>query len=120
VIRYFLERTWGSKRIDEALWRADVLLSRRPGAEFAPLYFLSAFLFSADIHNIYDSIATPIWVSHGQRGDFVDYRQLPAFAARNNWRVSVFNTGALIYFEALQAFTEYYDRFLAGESDSRD
>ncbi len=115
VIRYFLERTWGSKKIDEGLWRADVLLSRYPGAHFAPLYFLSAILFSADIHNIYDSVATPIWVSHGLHGDFVDYRQLPAFVARNKWRLNVFNTGAMIYFEELDAFAEEYDRFLAAQ-----
>jgi pimeloyl-ACP methyl ester carboxylesterase len=113
VIRYFLERTWGSKNIDEALWRADVLMSRYPGAHFAPLYFLSALLFSADIHNVYDAIRVPVWVSHGQRGDFVDYRQLPTFAERNQWRVSVFDTGALVYFEELRAFAEDFDRFLA-------
>ena len=113
VIRYFLERTWGSKNIDEGLWRADVLTSRHPGAHFAPLYFLSAILFSADIHNVYDSIRVPVWVSHGQRGDFVDYRQLPTFAERDHWHVTVFDTGAMVYFEELNAFAEEYGRFLA-------
>lgn len=113
VIRYFLERTWGSKNIDEGLWRADVMMSRYPGAHFAPLYFLSAILFSADIHNVYDSIPVPVWVSHGERGDFVDYRQLAMFAERNHWRVTVFNTGAMIYFEDLNSFATEYDRFLA-------
>lgn len=117
VIRYFLERTWGSKHIDEGLWRADVLIAQYPGAHFAPLYFLSALLFSADIHNIYDSIRLPVWVSHGKRGDFVDYRQLPTFAARNHWRVTVFNTGAMVYFEDLNAFIEEYDRFTASGID---
>jgi pimeloyl-ACP methyl ester carboxylesterase len=111
VIRYFLERTWGSKHIDEGLWRADVLMAQYPGAHFAPLYFLSALLFSADIHDIYDSIRTPVWVSHGKRGDFVDYRQLPTFAARNQWSVTVFNTGAMVYFEEINSFIEEYDRF---------
>ena len=113
VIRYFLERTWGSKNIDEGLWRADLLTSRRPGAHFAPLYFLSAILFSADIHNVYDSVPTPVWVTHGQRGDFVDYRQLPAFVERNRWSAQVFSTGAMIYFEQLDAFAQAYDGFLA-------
>ena len=113
VIRYFLERTWGSKKIDEGLFRADVHTSRCPGAHFAPLYFLAAILFSADIHNVYDSVRVPIWVSHGQRGDFVDYRQLPAFAQRNAWHVTVFDTGAMVYFEELDAFAGEYERFLA-------
>jgi hypothetical protein len=52
-------------------------------------------------------------VSHGERGDFVDYRQLPRFVERNHWRVTVFDTGALIYFEELCAFTAEYERFLA-------
>jgi pimeloyl-ACP methyl ester carboxylesterase len=112
VIRYFLERTWGSKLIDEPLWRADILTSRYPGAHFAPLYFLSAILFSADIHTVYDSLTMPVWVTHGQRGDFVDYRQLPSFVERNRWSATVFNTGAMIYFEDLIGFAEAYDRFL--------
>lgn len=113
VIRYFLERTWGSKNIDEVLWHADLMVSRCPGAHFAPLYFLSAQLFSADIHNVYDSLRVPVWVSHGQRGDFVDYRQLPDFARRCGWQVSVYSTGAMVYFEQPSAYSLDYDRFLA-------
>jgi hypothetical protein len=112
VIRYFLERTWGSKNIDEALWRADVLTARTAGAHVAPLDFLSGYLFSADIHNVYDAVRTPVWVSHGCRGDFVDYRQLPQFAERNHWRVSVFDGGALPYFEQAHEFLEAYQKFL--------
>lgn len=118
VIRYFLERTWGSKTIDEDLWRADIAMSRCPGAQHAPLYFLAGILFSADIHDVYDSIKVPIWVSHGQRGDFVDYHQLPTFAERRGWRTSTFDTGALIYFEKLASFAAEYDRLLEGASQS--
>jgi pimeloyl-ACP methyl ester carboxylesterase len=113
VIRYFLRRTFGSKRIDEALWKADIATARAPGAEYAPLYFLGGFLFSADIHTVYDALRPPVWVSHGRRGDFVDHRQLPAFAERGGWPVSVFDTGALPYFEDLSGFVAEYDRFLA-------
>ena len=74
VIRYFLERTWGSKRIDEQLWAYDVLTARAPGAWYAPLYFLSAGLFSADIFAVYEGLTPPVWLSHGVRGDFTDYR----------------------------------------------
>jgi hypothetical protein len=41
VIRYFLQRTWGSRVIDETLWAYDVQSTRAPGAEHAPLAFLS-------------------------------------------------------------------------------
>lgn len=113
VIRYFLCRTWGSKNIDEALWAYDLLTTRMPGAEHAPLHFLSAKLFSADIHTVYESLAMPVWMSHGVRGDFTDYRGKAIVERRPNWQFTTFATGALPYFEVLQDFCEAYDRFLS-------
>ena len=112
VIRYFLGRTWGSKQIDEPLWAYDVLTTKVPGAEHAPLHFLSANLFSADIHTVYERLEMPVWMSHGVRGDFTDYRGKVLVEARRNWRFSVFPTGALPYFEVPQDFCLAYDRFL--------
>ena len=114
VIRYFLGRTWGSKEIDEGLFDYDVLTTQMPGAEHAPLHFLSANLFSADIHSIYCGLALPVWMSHGVRGDFTDYRGTVIVEGRPNWRFSVFPTGALPYFEVTQDFCAAYDAFLAG------
>ena len=99
VIRYFLKKTWGSHHIDEALWRYDVLSAQQPGAEFAPLHFISASMFSADIHNVYEQLKMPVWMCHGVRGDFTDYRGKTLVQDRPNWRVSVFPTGALPHFE---------------------
>jgi pimeloyl-ACP methyl ester carboxylesterase len=113
VIRYFLERTWGGKNIDEPLWAYDVLTSRLPGAEYAPLYFLSAALFSADILSVYESLTQPVWLSHGVRGDFTDYRGRHHLEQRSNWRFSIYQTGALPYFEVPQRFFADYDGFLA-------
>ena len=115
VIRYFLRRTWGAKDIDEALWRYDVLTTRLPGAEHAPIYFLSAGLFSADIHTVYEQLKLPVWMSHGVRGDFTDYRGKAIVEVLPNWQFSVFSTGALPYFEQPEAFFTAYDAFLAGE-----
>jgi len=112
VIRYFLARTWGSKAIDEPLWAYDVLTARLPGAEYAPLYFLSAGLFSADILAVYESLTPPVWLSHGVRGDFTDYRGRKWLEARGNWRFSVYPTGALPFFELLERFIADYDGFL--------
>jgi hypothetical protein len=42
VIRYFLQRTWGSKAIDEDLWRYAVVTTRQPGARNAPFRFFIA------------------------------------------------------------------------------
>jgi len=112
VIRYFLKRTWGSKAIDEQLWAYDVLTARLPGAEHAPLYFLSAGLFSADILSVYESLTQPVWLSHGVRGDFTDYRGRRWLEARGNWRFSVYQTGALPFFEVPERFIADYDQFL--------
>ena len=113
MIRYFLERTWGSKRIDEQLWAYDVLTARAPGAWYAPLYFLSAGLFSADIFAVYEGLTPPVWLSHGVRGDFTDYRLAARLLTRSNWRGTVYQTGALPYFEEPAAFMADYDGFLA-------
>jgi len=112
VIRYFLRRTWGSKAIDERLWAYDVLTARLPGAEFAPLYFLAANLFSADILSVYESLAQPAWLSHGVRGDFTDYRGRHWLEARGNWRFSVYPTGALPFFECPERFIADFDEFI--------
>lgn len=119
VIRYFLQRTWGAKSIDETLWRYDVLTTRQPGAEHAPLAFLSGGLFSADIHTVYEQLAQPVWMSHGVRGDFTDYRGKVLVEQRPNWCVTVFPTGAMPYFETPGAFFEANDAFLEAAAPGR-
>lgn len=86
VIRYFLQRTWGSKQIDESLWRYDVLTTRQPGAKHAPLYFLSAHLFAADITTLYEKLTCPAWVSMATRGDFTNYRGRTVVSGKPNWQ----------------------------------
>lgn len=113
VIRYFLRRTWGSQDIDDTLWQYDILTTRQPGAEYAPLAFLSGGLFSSDIHTIYEGLRQPLWLSHGVRGDFTDYRGKTLFDGRSNVRCTVFQTGALPFFEVPDAFMTTYDEFLA-------
>ena len=112
VIRYFLRRTFGRKEIDEALWEYDVHLARQGGAKHAPLYFLSGALFSNDISRVYDRLDLPVWLSHGVRGDFVDFRRADAMRAMSNWSFSRFDSGALPYFERLNEFVGAYDAFL--------
>jgi len=112
MIRYFLRRTWGSSRIDEQLWRFALLTTQQPGAEHAPLYFLSGALFSDDAVNCYEQIDIPVWMCNGDRGDFGQYPYAGLLETRPNWRHSVFPTGALPYFEELGAFCSEYDCFL--------
>jgi pimeloyl-ACP methyl ester carboxylesterase len=113
VVRYFLRRTWGSPQIDERLRRYNVLTARQPGAQYAPLYFLSGGLFSADIDRIYESLPQPVWMSRGTRGDFTAYRQEALVRARRNWRFGVFTAGALPFFEVPAQFCDAFDQFLA-------
>jgi len=110
-VRYFLRRTWGRKRIDEEMWKNSVRTTRHPGARYAPFHFLSGYLFSADILDVYAAIEQPLWLSHGVRGDFTDYSKTELFSNRPNWRVQVFETGALPYFEVPEAFVTAYEEF---------
>jgi len=112
TIRYFLQRTYGSKRIDEDLLAYDVLTTHQPGAEHAPLYFVSAFLFSQDALRLYATLPHPVWMTHGVRGDFTDYRRAKDFASRPNWRIDVYDTGALPHFERADEFGRAYRAFL--------
>ena len=112
VVRYFLRRTYGAHDIDEQLWRDAVATAREPGAERAPLHFLAAALFSGDIQEAYERLTQPVWMSHGTRGDFTDYRGRQTVAGRSNWRFSVFETGAMPYFEQPAAFREALRAFL--------
>ncbi len=112
VIRFFLAKTWGSKSIDEGLFEYDLLTTRVPGASNAPFYFLSAFLFSADISRIYEAMTVPVLLLHGTKGDFVDYRDAPRLERDFGWSVSVMQTGALPYFEDIAGFVERYETFL--------
>jgi pimeloyl-ACP methyl ester carboxylesterase len=113
VVRYFLNRTWGSKNIDEAMWAYALKSAAQPGARFAPLSFLSGGLFSGDIFAIYESLTQPVWMSHGVRGDFTDYRAQHLLAGKPNWRITEFQTGALPYFEVPGPFLAQMDAFLA-------
>jgi pimeloyl-ACP methyl ester carboxylesterase len=111
-IRYFLQKTWGSKEIDEGLMNYDYLTTHQPGAYHAPYDFVSGFLFSGDISNVYDALKMPIWMSHGVRGDFTDYSWARHVEQKPNWTVHEFPTGALSYFELLSLFVQRYETFL--------
>jgi pimeloyl-ACP methyl ester carboxylesterase len=118
VVRYFLERTWGSKTIDERVWEYAVATARQPGAKHAPLHFLSGHLFSNDVNTLYDALELPVWMCHGVRGDFVDYRGAEAMRARANWQLTTFQTGALPQFEVPAEVFARYDAFLTGAASA--
>ena len=112
VIRYFLERTFGRREIDETLWRYCCESVRLPGAEHAPLAFISGRLFSADIRDVYERLRCPVWLAHGTRGDFNDFTGAGWVASHARWSVQAFPTGAMPWFEAPAAFLEAFGAFL--------
>ena len=113
VIRYFLRRTWGSRAINEDLWRYAVITTRQPGARHAPLRFVSAYLFSRDIHAVFRQVSCPVWVSMATRGDFTDYRGRTVLQGRPNWQFHAVPGGALPYFEPASGFVPLLDHFWA-------
>jgi hypothetical protein len=117
-IRYFLEKTFGTKAIDEGLVDYDYLTTHQPGAEHAPYSFLSGFLFSSDITRVYEALGGPVWLVHGVRGDFQDYTNKTRVAGRPNWSIDVLQTGALPQFEELGEFASRYDAFLERVADT--
>ena len=111
-IRFFLQKTWGTKKIDEGLLEYDYITTHQPGAENAPYYFVSGYLFSTDAMNLYRNLSMPVWMVHGVRGDFVDYDQKPLVQRLRNWNISVFQTGAMPHFEMPVDFIMQYEMFL--------
>ncbi|MGU3418855.1 alpha/beta fold hydrolase [Methylobacterium sp. D54C] len=112
-MRFFLEKTFGSSEIDEGLLAYDHASAHQPGAEHAPFCFIAGHLFPTDATRLYERLRLPVWMVHGERGDFVDYRLVPRVADRPNWRVDTLPTGAFPHFERPEAVAAGYDAFLA-------
>ncbi|MFL9500966.1 alpha/beta fold hydrolase [Rhodopseudomonas palustris] len=112
VIRKFLEKAWGSKDIDEPMVDYDYATTHQPGARHAPYYFVAGFMFSTDILHVYEQLRLPVWMAHGVRGDFVDYRHKSRVAGRSNWTIVQFDTGAFPHFEVLDQVVSSYNQFL--------
>jgi pimeloyl-ACP methyl ester carboxylesterase len=111
-IRFFLRKTWGAKEIDEGLLEYDYITTHQPGAENAPYYFVSGYLFSTDAMNLYRNLLMPVWMAHGVRGDFVDYSEKRIVERLPNWSIDVFQTGAMPHFEKPTEFITHYEAFL--------
>lgn len=112
VIRKFLEKTWGSKAIDQPLLNYAYQSAHQPGAEHAPYYFVSGHLFSKDILRVYQALELPVWMVRGTRGDFVDYHHATRLKDRENWTFDIFDSGAFPQYEKLPELVGSYERFL--------
>ena len=110
-MRFFLEKTWGRKGIDEGLLDYGHLSTHRPGAQHAPWSFLTGHLFAGDVSRLYRLLRLPVWTVRGMRGDFVDYRFEDEVGDRVNWMLEAFDTGAFPHFETLDRVAASYDGF---------
>ncbi len=112
-IGFFLRKTFGGNDVDPGMLEYDWVTARQPGARHAPFSFVSGYLFSRDANALYQSLACPVWMCHGTRGDFTDYRWKSALATRSNWRFRVYEgCGALPHFQQPRAFVADYQGFL--------
>jgi len=119
-MRFFLQKTFGSAEIDEDLLAYDDASAHQPGAEHAPYCFIAGHLFPTDTTRLYERLRLPVWMVHGERGDFVDYRHVPLVAGRANWRIETLPTGAFPHFERPGTVTAAYEAFLASITRSPD
>jgi len=117
-IKYFLKKTFGSPTIDQGLYDYAYLTTHQPGARHAPYDFVSGYLFSKDALLLYERLTHPVWMAHGVRGDFVDYRHKTRVEGRANWSFDVFPSGAFPHFEMRDAFIRAYDRFLKRQDEA--
>ena len=117
-IRYFLERSWGSKAINEDLAEYDYLVAHQPGAPHAPFAFVRDDS-SAPIRQVYGRLKLPIWMPHGTRGDFSDFDAADFVRRRSNWTVEAFGTGAMPHIEQAAEFARRYERFLGSHAEVR-
>lgn len=90
--------------------------AHQPGAEHAPLAFISGKLFTTDaVRSIYAQVATPTLVIH-DRDAYVNFGLLPELLRQNPaWRAErITPTLGLPHFEQLDATAQAIDRFWTG------
>jgi pimeloyl-ACP methyl ester carboxylesterase len=89
------------------------LTSHQPGAQHAPLYFLSGSLFTPDIHtNVYEKVDKPTLVLY-DRDPFTGFEMLPAVIASNkHWMlVRIPNTRGLPHWDQPSRTFDELDAF---------
>ncbi len=111
-IDWFLGKSFEGP-IDRDLADYDYLTAHQPGAEYAPLYFVSGKLFTPDIRaSVYARLTLPVLVLY-DRDAFVSFDALPEFvSAHSNWRaVRIAPTKGLPQFDKPAETAAALDRF---------
>lgn len=119
LLRAWLRRRWGMRRIDDTLLDYSALAARAAGGQHAAWASLAGALFTRGIARLYAALPQPVWVAHGSRGAFTDVGALWRFGPPSNWRVTRFETGAMPHLEVPQHFAREYLAFVGGLERSR-
>ncbi len=114
TMRKFLERSWGSRQIDEGLFAYNLQTVAQPGARHAPYAFIGGSMFTRGATHLYAQLKQPVWMVHGTRGEFAKVDGLKHFAPVRPWAIDAMDTGAMPYFERPDEFNQRYDAFVAG------
>lgn len=112
-IEYFLSRSFRGP-VDQGLVNYSMDTTRQPGAKYAPLYFISGQLFTADAYgDLYSRLTVPTLVLY-DRDAFVSFDRLPQFTAQPGVRaVRIDGTDGLPQFEKTAAVVEALRAFWA-------
>ncbi|MEP7292665.1 MAG: alpha/beta fold hydrolase [Chloroflexota bacterium] len=111
-IHYFLQQSFEGA-VDPGLEAYAYLTSHQPGAQHAPLYFVSGKLFSPEIREeVYHKLTLPVLVLY-DIDSFVRFDTLPDLVdQRSNWHAKrIVPTKALPQFEKMSEVAQQLDRF---------
>jgi pimeloyl-ACP methyl ester carboxylesterase len=116
VMRRFLARSWGTASFDQRLLVHGHVCADLPGAQHAPLDFVSGSLFTRGIIERYRALPVPVWVVHGNQGSFTDFDACPLTTGGGAGVVgrTVIDGGAMPHFQSADAFDSAYEAFLGG------
>ncbi|MXV19841.1 alpha/beta fold hydrolase [Deinococcus xianganensis] len=112
-IEYFLSRSFRGP-VDQGLVSYSLDTTRQPGAKYAPVYFISGQLFTADAYgDLYSRLQIPTLVLYDQDA-FVSFDRLPQFTAQPGVRaVRIGGTDGLPHFEKTREVVEALGAFWA-------
>jgi pimeloyl-ACP methyl ester carboxylesterase len=111
-LRYFLQRAFVGP-VDRGLLEYAYLTTHRPGARYAPLYFVSGKLFSPDIREaVYERLQQPALVLYDRDAN-IGFNALPGFLENHlNWHTArIAPTLGLPHWEKLPETTRALDTF---------
>jgi len=111
-IEYFLQQSF-TGAVPNDLIEYDYAASHQPGAEHAPLYFISGKLFTPDIRQaVYERLQTPTLVLY-DRDNFTSFEMLPDLLSKNaSWQaVRLVPTMGMPHFERPEDTAEVLNKF---------